>query len=362
MLTLLDDALKDEKSTPPLDTRVKPVIRILNGALDDDEDSPGKIILNGRIDSNTLRFLKVDSDYQRPLNDRPDIFIALKSGVIVPNIVVGVRGQNFTFEDDDFLIHEPTYIIDGWQRVGNALRLLELIPDQHIRLFATVHFATDRLWERHHFTQLNKNVQKVSSNLHLRNMRDLNMAVATLFGLSTNTKEFPLYERVCWSQNMKRGEMLSAVQLAKVALRLHAHVGSIGNSIEAVTEGLKTMAEKVKLDQFRKNVSTYYEIIEECFGIKNIEFRKSAPQLKQTFMAQLARMFSSHLDFWDGGNRIFFMSADMRRKLAKFPLNDPHVKSLAGTGGAAGNILYDLLLTHMNSGKRTHRLRSRFDH
>ncbi|MDP3936710.1 MAG: hypothetical protein Q8R92_01085, partial [Deltaproteobacteria bacterium] len=203
MADILHSVQRREEDEPAvLDTRVKPVIRIINGALDEDPDSPSAIILNGRIDPNTLRFLKVDSSYQRPLADRSDIFEAIKSGVVVPNIDIGVRGQDFTTDGDDFLINSAAYIIDGWQRVGNAMRLLELMPNHPVRIFATVHFGTNDIWERHRFTELNKNIRKVSPNLHLRNMRDGNDAVLTLYGLSNNTREFQLYGKVSWSQNM----------------------------------------------------------------------------------------------------------------------------------------------------------------
>lgn len=352
----------DDDDEFSLDTRVKPVVRILNGALDEDEHSAGGIVLNGRIDPATLRFLKVDNNYQRPLAERPEIFDAIKSGTVVPNIDVGVRGQDFTTEGDDFAINSPAYIIDGWQRVGNALRVLELIPDFPVRIFATVHFGTDELWERHRFTELNKNVKKVSPNLHLRNMRDGNEAVLTLYGLSNNTKDFPLYGKVCWSQNMRRGELMSAMQLAKVALRVHGHVAPLTHgSVITIADGLLKATKSVTLGHFRKNIHTYFSAINDCWGIHQIEFTHAAPQIKTTFMFQLARMFSLHVDFWDEADRSLTITSDLRRKLSKFPINDPHVRSLAGTGGAAANILYDLLVSHMNSGKRTHRLRSRYE-
>lgn len=352
----------EEDDAPPLNTRVEPVVRIINGALDEDASSSGSIVLNGRIDPATLRFLKVDHTYQRPLAERSEIFMALKEGKIVPNIEIGVRGQDFTTDGDDFLIRSPAYIIDGWQRVGNALRLLELIPDHPLRVFASVHFGTNDVWERHRFTELNKNVKKVSPNLHLRNMRDGNEAILTLYGLSNNTKEFSLYKKVSWSQAMQRGELISALQLALVTAYLHLHVAPISSrAAEGIASNLLIATNKIGLNSYRRNVTTFFEIVEECWGITGIEYRASAPQIKATFLQELARLFSRHIDFWDPGNRIFFVSADLRRKLQKFPINDPHVKSLAGTGGAARNILYDLLLKHMNSGKRTHHLRSRYE-
>lgn len=370
MLKRLSDVLKNVQKADeeergdilaPLNTRVEPIVRIINGSLDEDPSSPNSIVLNGRIDPRTLRFLKVDESYQRPLGDRADIFEALKNGVVVPNIEIGVRGQDFTTEGNDIVIRSPAYIIDGWQRVGTALKLLDLTPEHPVRIFGSVHFGTDDVWERHRFTELNKNVRKVSPNLHLRNMRDGNEAILTLYGLSNNQREFPLYGKISWSQNMKRGELMPATQLAKVSLRLHSHLTSIRSErVEIMAVSLMTAIKKTSLPTFRKNISTLFEVLDECWSFGAIEHRARAPHLKATFLVQVARMFSSHVDFWDTSERVFFVSADMRRKLSKFPLHDPHVSNLAGSGGAAGNILYDLLVNHMNSGRRTGHLRSRY--
>ena len=355
--------LAEAPTTVPLDTRVRPFVRILNGALDEDPGSPGGIILNGRLDAATLRFLKVDSEYQRPLGERSDIFEALKAGTIVPNIDIGVRGQDFETDGDNFIIRSPAFIIDGWQRVGTALRLLEVLPNHPMRIFATVHFGTDSLWERHRFTELNKNVKKVSPNLHLRNMRDSNEAVMTLFGLSNNTKDFALYKRICWSQNMKRDELLTAMMLAKAAKDLHGHRTSLrtGVTVPGIADALLRAAMAVSLPVFRKNVQSFASLVDEAWGLRSIEYRHAAPQVKGPFLFTLARVFSAHLDFWDANDRTFQVGADLRRKLAAFPIRDPQVVHLAGAAGQATKMLYQMLVQHLNSGKRTHRLRSRFD-
>lgn len=359
MLKLIEQETDDDK--PLIDTRVPPFVRVINGALDEDPTSASGMVLNGRIDPNTLRFLKVDSEYQRPLGNRADIFEALKAGVIVPNVDIGVRGQDFECDGADFIVKSPAFIIDGWQRTGTALQLLEQDPNFPLRIFGTFHFGTDALWERHRFTELNKNVKKVSPNLHLRNMRDQNRAVLTLFGLSNNTKDFALYHRVSWSQSMRRGELISALVLAKTVLQLHGHHTSLtAGSTDAVASGIEVAASKIGLDTFRKNTFTFFEVVDECWGIRSIEYRAASPQMKSMFLTQLARVFSHHLDFWTTGERVFFVPSSLRQKLAKFPINDPHVRSLAGSGGSAGYILYDLIVQHINSGKRTGHLRPRY--
>lgn len=351
-------------ATPSLNTKVASHIRVVNGVLDDDPNVPGGLVLHGRIDPSTLRFLKVDSDYQRPLSDRRDIFDALKSGTVVPDIEIGVRGQDFESDGDDILVMSPAYIIDGWQRIGTALRILDNEPNHPLRMFGTFHFGTDAIWERHRFTALNRNIRTVSPNLHLRNMRDSNDAVLTLYGLSNNTRDFPLYRKVSWSQNMKRGDLVPATQLARSSAILHMHLS--GNSAAAaspakVALALSQAAHAATLPIFRRNVTTFFTVIDECWNIRDIEYRSAAPQIKGAFMSELARVFSHHPDFWDSGDRILQVNKGWRRKLASFAIRDPQVVHLAGSGGSSRKLLYQLLVEHMNSGKRTHRLQSRFD-
>ena len=87
----------------PLDTRVRPHIRIFNGALDEDKDSSAGLVLQGRIDTSTLRFLKCD-EYQRKLEYRADILGGYQHGQALPVIEIGVRDQDFVMDGDDFVI------------------------------------------------------------------------------------------------------------------------------------------------------------------------------------------------------------------------------------------------------------------
>lgn len=360
MLMQSEVAVKVAPETGRLDTRVPRVIRILNGALDEDPET-GAIVLNGRLDPSTLRFLKV-GPYQRPLGDRKDIFEALKSGVTVPNIDIGVRGNTFVTTGDDYEIADEAYIIDGWQRVGTALGILENEPGAPIRMFATVHFGTDEISERHRFTELNKNIKKVASNLHLANMRDRNDAVATLYGLTFNQSDFPLYRKVAWGQNMARGDLITAVCLLKTSAQLHAHkAGLTAAGVEKMAGGALRAAHAITLMQYRKNVAMFFRVIDDCWPIGAIEYRRTAPQIKEGFLRALARFFSNHIDFWNTSGSVFFVSAEQARKLAKFPLNDPQVQALGSSAGAGATILQDLIGRHMNSGRRTGHLRPRME-
>lgn len=347
---------------PPsrLDTRVAPVVRVVGGALDEDPSSPHGIIIVGRIDPATLRFLKIDKEYQRQLEHRADIWEAMKQGVVVPSIEVGVRGLSFESDGADFVIRDPAYIIDGWQRVGTALTLLEQMPQHPVRIFATIHFGTDVKWERHRFTNLNKNIRKISPNLHMRNMRDTNEAVLTLYGLSENTRDFALYRKVTWRQNALRGELMTAQTLAKTAMYLHAHATAIATGrVDHIATSIQRAAASLGLQVFRRNVHGFFDFVEECWGVRTVEYRNAATHLKSPFLTALARLMSDHLDFWDEEGRRLEIAADLRRKLKSFPLRDPHVAALAGSAGTATVLLRQYMVDHINSGRRTGHLKPR---
>jgi hypothetical protein len=358
MLKLLE---RQSDSMSFLNTRVEPHIRILNGALDESDDSAAGLILNGRVDASTLRFLKVDT-YQRPLEKRADITSAFIEGKIVPNIQIGVRGQDFESDGADFIIRSPAFIIDGWQRVGNALRLLEDRPDFPIRLFASLHFGTDEIWERHRFNELSKNVKRLKPSLILKNERDTNEALLALYALCDRDPSFALHKKVCWSQSMLKGELINAMTLVLTVQQLHMHRAPFnGVRLDVMSKGLALLMSRITKPTFQRNVHTFFQIVNECWPLGPIQYRRTAPQVKSAFLYELARLFSAHSVFWQHNENTLFITQDDLRKLAKFPINDPRVVQLAGSGGAARRMLYQLLVDHMNSGRRTQRLRARDD-
>lgn len=343
-----------------LDTRVPAIVRIENGALE--ESSDGTIVLRGVVAPQTLRFLKVEeNEYQRKLENRPDIFEALKAGIVLPDIDLGVRGTDFKCDGDDYLISAPVYIIDGWQRVGTALALLDLFPNFNPRIGALLQFGTDRSSEAIRFTNLNLNRKAIKPSKHLFNLRDQNAAVLTLVGLS-KSPSFPLFGKICWEQSMKRGELLTALTVTIAVCALHAHKAPMrGRRVKEMAAMLDVVARKIGLPKFRHNVSTFFSLIDECFGLRSIEYRHAAPHIKSPFLFMMARVLSRHLNFWEDDGRLLKIEAATRKKIAAFPLDDPQIKALAGSAGKASDILFEMMVKHINSGRREHRLQSRFE-
>lgn len=340
----------------------KRAVRVFNAALDETRERGGTIVMRGVIHREDFNNLLVD-DYQReasPATRLGTLVAALQAGETVPDIILGMRGERVGGEGTNYTLLDPLYIIDGLQRVTAARHVLDLDPAAPIHLGATVHFNTDKEWEREQFRVLNSLRAKVSQNILLKNMRDQSPAILTLYGVSS-AAEFALCNRVCWAQYFGRQHLTTALTLMRTALSLHAHVGGLpGNTISQMVEGIDKYGAKIGLNVLRQNVIAFFDIVDECWGLRNVQHRELAVQVRHTFLTVTARVISDHHNFWTGqGEKRLQVDADTRRKLKLFSLADPAVLQLAGSSGQAGNILYDLLTKHINSGRRTHRLKPR---
>jgi hypothetical protein len=317
------------------------------------------IVLTGTLDNSSLALLQVD-DYQRRDQNRNDIFAALKAGIKLPAIDLGMRGGNFDSDGDLFVLRDPVMIIDGYQRVIQARRLLEATPDFPVQLSALVHFNSSLEFERPRFVYLNKGQQRVSGNKLLRESRADKPALLTLYGLSHNQPDCPLHLRVCWEQNMARHDLVTATTLLLVACRLHAHVGAIpAHRIDTLIAAIERVGTAIGLHALRRNVLTFLQVVDECWGLAEIEYRLPAPQVREPFLTSLADIFSGHEIFWRETS--LFVETGWRRKLGLFRIMDPNIRQLCGAGGGARRLLRQMLLEHLNSGRRTHRLVARGD-
>lgn len=337
-------------------------IKIINYALDDSPLRGGTIILRGVVSADTLQFLKSD-DYQREvmaITPRSKIQQGLKAGEPFPDIELGMRGERFIERNDAIYLQDDVFIIDGLQRVSGALHYLANQTGAPVRLGAVIHFNTTKDWERSRFEILNMERRKVSPNLLLRNSAEDNNALALLLDMSRNDTRFALYQRVSWQQQMKRGELITALQLLKSVNALHRHtIGLRGNrtSLSTLSDFMTKIYNTCGTQVIKANTRAFYDLIDECWGLRAIQYRETAPQVKGTLNAVLATLLSDHEDFWQ--EKRLFVSADLRRKLSKFRLSDPNVANLAAGNTGAGHLLYSMLKDHLNSGKRTGHLKQR---
>lgn len=334
---------------------MKQSIKITNAALADWGE--GDIILRGVVDPTSLSTLKVAS-YQREVQGRKHIRGIMKgfeSRGSVPDVELGMRGHSYTEAGGDFFLLDDVFIIDGLQRTTAAMEVLQkgVLP----RLGCMIHFDTTEPWERTRFELLNTHRSKVASSVLINNLAADNEAVA-LLKLLCKDSSFALANRVAWKQKMCRGQLVQAQLLLKTVGVLHRRFapGLVSSRYMDVCTGLEKLYKQLGRTRLRENIKRFFETVDECYDIRNVQYASLAPYLKTGFLRQLASVFAAHEDFWNDSE--FVISTDLKRKLKLFRnrMDDRNVAGLCGASGAAGAQLYTLLVEHINSGKRNRRL------
>src|SRR6266478_7366804 len=334
------------------------IVRLDQAALD---DKGGEIVAHGWLNIDALQNLRV-GDYQREILEsrghKSSMSKAVEEGVRLPDIMLGMRCQKYTSRSGTMLLEDDVYIVDGLQR-GSALRKYAADSPEEaskVRIGAEVRFDTSRDKEEALFTILNVRRKAMSPSVILRNRRNHSDGVATLYGLTMNDKNFALYGKVCWDQQMHRGELTTAVSFAKTCITLLRHTAPGGRQISSSGGLPKTLDAQAKasgLQNFRGNIHAYFEVLDEVWGLRGIKYSDRATNSRVNFMIQLAAMFSDHEEFWDGNKLV--LDASQKAKLKSFPIDDPTIIRLAGAGSAAGMLLYRHMVDHMNKGRQTSR-------
>ncbi len=325
-------------------------VRVLNWALAELDD---QLIVRGVIDPASLKDLKI-APYQREVLSEGKVtklMDAHRNGG-VDDIKLGMRGARTSETDDGqvLLLLDDTYIIDGQQRTVAGIRVMKDDPPVVPYIGATIRFNTDEATERRLFRIFNLDRTNVSGNVILRNEKEDNPALAALFRL-THDASFVLRGRVTWTQAPRKHELISATTFVKVIGRLHGRFGpGKGSEVLAVASGLDRIMGNIGRPTLVANTKAFFDLIEECWGLSIIEFVKGAVVIKSTFLMTLARVLVDHKDFWTEDR--LTVPATLSAKLSKFKVNDPTIANLAGSSGAAGDVLYDLVVRQLNSGRR----------
>jgi hypothetical protein len=316
----------------------------------------GNPVLRGVISTDSLEHLRTDPAYQREFLShtiRRHILDALVRRQRLPDIELGMRGDNWSFADngeDIVILHDPIYIIDGQQRRGTLLEYLAENPGSTVRQGALIHFKTTMEWERQRFHALNLHQTRVSSAVLLKNLRSTNPGIATLYGLAMTDKDFPLRDRVSWTQQRGHKDLLTSTLYTKVILTLHGHMGGgiTASSVQGMDIGTARLAEMIGLPTLRANTKEFWATIDEVWGISTLS-RAGVTWLKNAYLVALANVMSDHHDFWNA--KRLHITSEHKKKLNTFPINDPEIKNLAGSSGLAANAIAYHLIQHLNKGR-----------
>ena len=319
---------------------------------------PERIVIRGVIDAKELDRIIFD-DYQRcELRSKSLKRIAegLKNGTVLPNIDLGMRGGEVRNRENTHFLYKPVFCIDGKQRITVAKRLFEE-EGLTFSLGATIHLDTNYQWEMERFKQLNAFRTSVSGNVLLRNMKKESKVVAMLYRLTTEDSGFPLYRKCQWDQ-YKGKCIITGTILLKMAAMIHSHwaSGLLGSSRDDLVRSLEAVFPKIGERIFRDNVKTLFELINEIWGLTEIVYVKSAPQLGSNFLYSLTSVLADHPIFWKD-RRLKILQPE-KGKLKKFPLNDPSVIQMAGGSGKIRNVLQTMIIKHINSSRRSRKIRT----
>jgi hypothetical protein len=334
-------------------------VRLQSSRLD---EKNGEIVAHGWLDMEAIQNLRV-GDYQREIMENrggkvSSLRRGVEAGARLPDIMLGMRGEKYTSRGDDMLLENDVYIIDGLQRISALRKFATDFPDKaaSIRIGAEVRFSTTRDSENDLFTVLNLQRKAMAPSVILRNKRNHHHSVATLYGLTMHDRNFALNAKVCWDQQMHRGELLTALLFGKICMTLHRHTTTGGRHITAGGDLPVTMDRAVAavgLQTFRNNINVLFEAVDEIWGLRGIKYQDRATQTKGNFLIQFAGILSDHEDFWDGNKLV--IDGDMKRKLKSFPMQDPTIIRLAGAGATAGELLRRHIIDHINKNKQTSR-------
>ncbi|MCL2869676.1 hypothetical protein FWF48_02610 [Candidatus Saccharibacteria bacterium] len=325
----------------------------------------GEVVLRGVIHRDSLMNLQVDRSYQREELTETKISKlaeAMRQGETVPDIDASMRGEEWEAVDDHTVIlKDPVFVVDGQQRLSAAMDVASS-GNCDPSLGVLLHMGKNRAWEVDRFEILNSTQTRVAPDILLRNSVEKYPGMNVLFNI-TNDENFVLYHKVCWNQNMKVGELIRSTALVRAALYLHKQVGSY--SMHGARE-MALAADKIYEEfghsiQFRKNIVYFFDLVDECWDIRNITYVREAVHIKALFLTTLAKVLSDHQNFWK--QQELFVEVSLRRKLKQFNLMDPTVRGIIKNSQSSQphDELYKMIVDHLNSGRRTYRLRPVLD-
>jgi hypothetical protein len=326
-------------------------VRILNGNLEEDGDD---IVIRGVLDQATLKYIHF-AWYQREQgfneNHIQDIVGAYFEGARLPDITLGMRGQRVTStKDNSYILRDKVFCIDGGQRLWAAAHALQERPDLKIRLGAKTFLGTNEDAENEMFCKLGTTQKRVSASVLLRNRKKKSAGARIL--VEMNKQEgFALKDRVTWGQAKSRHELMTGFSLARIVGALHCHKAPTRTAkVYDLAAGLDLLVEAIGEDNLKTNIVRFFEMIDQCWTIRNLSGSSSRPHLRPSFLITLARLMSNYPDFWDGVQRNeFYCPMTLLKKLRKFKLADV----LKTSPLISTEVIYELLRKQMGLDPQT---------
>lgn len=336
------------------------------GGLEDNE--VGEIIIRGRMLKDSVPLLKVDT-YQRLAGfsqaKTKKLIQAIEDNKIqnFPDVILGMRGHSFdTVEhnasgNEAIALRDPVYIVDGQQRIFAWVKASEKHPEQVYALGCKVHINTNKKSEAIMFRELNTGHAAMAPSVILRNERENSRVAAMLYGVS-HQPSFALCKRVAWDQIMVQGtncEYVRGAVLLHLLRSIHAHKlqgdGATrgGGNILAKLESTNNQIDNIGLMQARTNLVTFFDVIDEAWGIRNLTGSRPPTHLHWGWLNTLARVLNDHLEFWkDDDTRLYVGNTYISNLRTKLDPSDPDLANLARGTLINRDQLYFLITKRLN--------------
>lgn len=323
-----------------------------------------RIVIRGELEPETLARLEVDW-YQRgkvnPKKIRELMDGIEKSSENFPDLTIGMRGTEHDITNSEVILHDPTYIIDGLQRWSACVMLMEkgILPYMGCKVF----LASDIDFELKMFRDLNSKRTSMSASVLLRNEKEYSRVAGTLWGLSRD-KKFAMSERIAWDQQVDRtlnGHLLRGVTLLDVLFVLHSHVPTVVFTRGPVIKRLYALEKDIDaigLQRARENLTTFFDIVDEAWGIRNTQIKYNDTFLTSGWLQTLAALFSDHREFWRDSE--LSVSANFMRDIKRIRWSDQKLEMLARGNATCHEHLKSAMLDVINKGKSTGRLVDRY--
>jgi len=345
---------------------------LIHGDLDEDAD--GEVIIRGTITKEAINSLQT-GPYQRSANFSPAktkrLMEAIKDRKIhqFPDVILGMRGHNWRSTNHGIVLTDPTFIIDGVQRIFAWRIVSDDDVTREYRMGAKVYINTNADSENEMFRALNTGHTAMAPSVILRNEKEHSRVAAMLYGLS-HQANFALCRRVCWDQAMNKstgGDLLRGSILLRMLMALHAHKlpgakhgTASGTGILATLASMDSQIDCVGLQQSRTNMVACFDAIDEAWGVRSIVQSHLPIQLSWGWLETVAKIFSNHVDFWRADDKQLFVPTNFIRDLkAKVDPDDDELIRLAQGKKTGRELLYDFMVRRINKGKITNRMKQR---
>lgn len=278
-------------------------IILTNAALEDAPD--GRILLRGVIDAANLRKLGI-ADYQKKTHSASKLRRlgqAIISGDRLPDIECGMRGQHFDSSGNEFVLHDPCYIIDGLQRKMALTAVAARDPNVPCSVGCLINFNTTETWERQRFEKLATDRTHVAPSVILRNLSKDDKIAKQIHDMTMKENDSILYNRVTWDQHQTAGEVILGSTLYRVIILLHAWSSPPGKrQPHAMVEQVNQIAENIGDAVMISNTRKFFELADYFWGFKDLQKRDGVIQIKAEFLFVMAELMAGLTLFWDGSS------------------------------------------------------------